>query len=73
MALEAIALWRLLILVTDQLRRGTPAVVGGLRLRLDEPRRLAVWATSVMLVVVPIGLLFGPLLARYADRMIPIR
>jgi RsiW-degrading membrane proteinase PrsW (M82 family) len=73
MALEAIALWRLLLLVTDHLRGGEATVAGGLGLRLDEPRRLAAWAVGVMLVVVPIGLLYGPLLARYADRMIPIR
>jgi hypothetical protein len=73
MALEAIALWRLLFLVTDQLRGDGMTVMGGLRLRLDEPRRLAVWATGVMLVTVPIGILYGPLLARYADRMLPIR
>jgi hypothetical protein len=73
MALEAIALWRLLLLVTDRLRDGEATVTGGLGLRLDEPRRLAAWAVGVTLVVVPIGLLYGPLLARYADRMIPIR
>lgn len=73
MALEAIALWRLLLLVTDRLRGGETTVTGGLGLRLDEPRRLAAWGVGVVLVVVPIGLLYGPLLARYADRMIPIR
>lgn len=73
MALEAIALWRLLLLVTDQLRGNEATVAGGLGLRLNEPRRLAAWAVGVTLVVVPIGLLYGPLLARYADRMIPIR
>ncbi len=74
MALEAIALWRLLILVTDQLRGGAEATIeSGLGLHLDEPRRLAVWAAGVVLIVVPIGLLYGPLLARYADRMVPLR
>jgi hypothetical protein len=73
MVLEAIALWRLLLMTTDRLRGGAPTVDGSLGLRLDEPRRLAVWATGVVLIVVPIGLLYGPLLARYADRMLPIR
>jgi hypothetical protein len=71
MVLEAITLWRVLILTTDQLRGDAP-VETGLGLRLDEPRRLAAWAMGVILVVVPIGLLYGPLLSRYADRMIPL-
>ena len=73
MALEAFALWRLLLLTTERLRGGAATVDNSLGLRLDEPRRLAIWATVVVLVVVPIGLLYGPLLGRYADRMLPIR
>jgi hypothetical protein len=73
MALEAFALWRLLLLTTDRLRGGSEAVDGGLGLRLDEPRRLAAWALGVVLVIVPIGVLYGPLIARYADRLTPLR
>jgi RsiW-degrading membrane proteinase PrsW (M82 family) len=72
MALEAIALWRLLLLVTDQRRGAAATADGGLGLRLDDPRRLAAWATGVLLVLVPIGLLYGPLLTRYADRLVPL-
>lgn len=72
MALEAIALWRLLLLVTARLRGGTATVDSSLGLRLDDPRRLAAWATGVLLVIVPIGLLYGPLLTRYASRMVPL-
>jgi hypothetical protein len=73
MALEAFALWRLLLLTTDRLRGGSEEVDGGLGLRLDEPRRLAGWALGVVLVIVPIGVLYGPLIARYADRLTPLR
>ena len=73
MALEAIALWRLLILTTDRLRGGSEAVDGGIGLRLNEPRRLAVWALGLILVIVPIGMLYGPLVTRYADRLTPLR
>jgi len=48
-------------------------VESGLRLHLERPRRLAFWATAVLVIVVPIGALYGPLLARYADRLLPIR
>jgi RsiW-degrading membrane proteinase PrsW (M82 family) len=73
MVLEAVALWRLLVLVTDQLAGASQTVAGGLNLGLDQPRRLAAWAVGLMLIVVPIGALYGPLLTRYADRLIPIR
>jgi RsiW-degrading membrane proteinase PrsW (M82 family) len=73
MVLEAVALWRLLVLVTDQLAGSSQTVAGGLNLGLDQPRRLAVWAVGLMAIAVPIGALYGPLLTRYADRLIPIR
>lgn len=74
LVLESIALWRLLGLMTDRLAGGSDAAVdSGLRLHLERPRRLAVWALGLLLVVVPIGALYGPLLARYADRLVPIR
>lgn len=74
MVLEAVALWRLLVLTTDRLAAGSEAAVeSGLRLHLERPRRLAFWATAVLVIVVPIGALYGPLLARYADRLLPIR
>jgi RsiW-degrading membrane proteinase PrsW (M82 family) len=73
MVLEAVALWRLLVLTTDQLAGGPGVVDPGLRLHLERPGRLAVWATGLLLVIVPIGALYGPLLARYADRLVPLR
>jgi len=74
MVLESIALWRLLVLMTDRLADGAEATVdAGLRLRLERPGRLAVWALGLLAIVVPIGALYGPLLARYADRLVPIR
>lgn len=74
MVLESVALWRLLVLTTDRLAGGSEtAVESGLRLHLERPRRLAVWALGLLLVIVPIGALYGPLLARYADRLVPIR
>ena len=75
MVLEAVALWRLLALVTGQLGGGDGAsqVDASVRLHLERPRRLAVWALGLLLIVVPIGSLYGPLLARYADRLAPLR
>ena len=74
MVLESIALWRLLVLMTDRLAGGSEAAVdSGLRLHLERPRRLAVWALGLLAIVVPIGALYGPLLARYADRLVPLR
>ena len=73
MALEAIALWRLLAVTTGRLAGGESTVDEGVSLGLDQPRRLAIWATGLVLLVVPIGVLYGPLLARYADRLVPLR
>jgi hypothetical protein len=75
MVLEAVALWRLLVLVTGQLAGGDAAsqVDASVRLHLERPRRLAVWALGLLAIVVPIGALYGPLLARYADRLAPLR
>jgi RsiW-degrading membrane proteinase PrsW (M82 family) len=74
MVLESIALWRLLVLTTDRLAGSSEAAVdAGLRLHLERPRRLALWALGLLAVVVPIGALYGPLLARYADRLVPLR
>jgi RsiW-degrading membrane proteinase PrsW (M82 family) len=72
MVLEALALWRLLVVVTDQLTEpGRAAVEPMLPLHLDRPGRLAVWATGLLALAVPIGALYGPLVARYASRMLP--
>jgi RsiW-degrading membrane proteinase PrsW (M82 family) len=73
MLLEAMALWRLLVHVSDLLRdpvlgeQPTTPV-----LAMAQPRRLALWATGLMLVLAPLGALYGPLVARYAGRLVPI-
>ena len=73
MVLEAIALWRLLVVVTDRLRDpARPTVEPALALHLEQPRRLAVWAAGLLLVLVPLGALYGPLLARYVNRLVPL-
>jgi RsiW-degrading membrane proteinase PrsW (M82 family) len=72
MVLEAVALWWLLLTVTARLRApGTPALESALSLHLEQPRRLALWATGLVAVLVPIGALYGPLLSRYAGRLLP--
>lgn len=74
MLLEALALWRLLVVVCDRLRDPSqPCVETMLALHLDRPRRLAVWAAGLMVVLVPLGALYGPLLARHASRLLPVR
>ena len=74
MVLEAIALWRLLVVVTDRLRDpGQPEAEPLLALRLEQPRRLALCATGLLLVLVLLGALYGPLLGRYADKLLPIQ
>ena len=74
MLLEALALWRLLVVTTDHLRDPRHAPVETtLALHLERPRRLVLWATGLLAVLVPAGALYGPLLARYADRLLPVR
>jgi hypothetical protein len=73
LALEAITLWRLLVVVTRHLRDpNRPEVAADLALRLDRPRRLALWASGLLLVLVPLGALYGPLVERYARRLLPL-
>jgi hypothetical protein len=71
--LEAIALWRLLAVVTARLRepdRAGADVAPGLS--LAQPRQLALWAAALAAVLVPLGALYAPLLARYAARLLPM-
>jgi hypothetical protein len=73
MLIEAAALWWLLGFVTDRLQ--DPALgkePPRLELALRRPRRLALWATGLMFVLVPIGALYGPWLACYAQRLVPL-
>jgi RsiW-degrading membrane proteinase PrsW (M82 family) len=73
MALEALALWRLLVVVTDRLRDPSqPPIETALSLHLERPRRLALWAAGLMLILVPTAALYGPLIARYAYRLMPV-
>jgi hypothetical protein len=73
MVLEAIALWRLLVVVTGRLRDpAQPEPAAALALHLEEPRRLALWATGLVVVLVPVGALYGPLLARYVSYLWPL-
>jgi hypothetical protein len=73
MLLEAVAIWRLLVVVSGRLRDpAAPAVETALALQLEQPRRLALWATGLLALLVPIGALYGPLAARYADKLLPL-
>jgi hypothetical protein len=70
MVLEAAGLWRLLVAVTDQLRDSqVPVATPILDLHLEQPARLALWATGLLVVLVPVGALYAPLLARYTSRL----
>jgi hypothetical protein len=73
MVLEAIALWRALVVVTGLLRDpDQPERASTFSLGLDQPRRLALWATGLLVVCASLGALYGPLLARYADQLRPL-
>jgi RsiW-degrading membrane proteinase PrsW (M82 family) len=73
MIVEAIALWRLLVVVAGRLRDPEePEIDTALALHLERPRRLALWATGLVLVLVPVGALYGPLVARYVDKLLPV-
>ena len=72
MALEAVALWWLLLVVTRQLGRDPEAADAAPSLGLDRPTRLAARATALVLGIVPLGVLYGPLLTRYAERLFPL-
>jgi hypothetical protein len=74
MLLEAIALWRVLPLVADQLGagEGVPAVPL-LALRLERPERLALWASALFALIVPVAALYGPLVERYWRIAYPLR
>jgi hypothetical protein len=70
LAVGTAGLWRLLGLVTAQLREPQqPEVMAVLALHLEQPRRLALWAAGLALLLVPVGALYGPLLARYVSRL----
>jgi RsiW-degrading membrane proteinase PrsW (M82 family) len=73
MLLETLALWRVLILVTVQLHpSATPSAEPLLALHLERPRRLALWAIGLLLLLVPLGALYAPLLERYVPRLAPL-
>lgn len=73
MLLEAIALWRLLVLVTRNLASEENVVAEPfLALHLEQPRHLALWAGAALFLVVPIAMLYGPLVARYWSIAYPI-
>lgn len=70
--LESLALWRLLLAVTARLAASPGTPPAGLGLGLEQPRRLALWATALAFLLVPLGALYGPLLAHYAERLAPL-
>src|SRR5262249_24812419 len=70
MVLEALALWRVLVLMAHQLRdKRAPVAIPLLDLHLEQPARLAVWATALLVVIVPIGALYALLLERYTNKL----
>lgn len=72
MVLEAIVLWRVLVVVTEHLRDPSqPGVPPALALKLAQPRRLALWATALAVVLPVLGALYGPLAGRYVERLMP--
>ena len=74
MLLEAIALWRLLYVVTGRLAGSAkPAEEPFVGLQLERPARLAIWATAVALVALPVAALYGPALARYLELVVSFR
>ncbi|MBI2954701.1 MAG: PrsW family intramembrane metalloprotease [Chloroflexi bacterium] len=74
LVLEAVLLWRILLLVSSRLRDAeSPEIEPLVEMRLEQPRRLALLALAAMLLVVPISALYGPLVARYAAIAFPFR
>jgi RsiW-degrading membrane proteinase PrsW (M82 family) len=69
MLLEALALWRLVAVVSDHLREPGEHVEALLALHTEQPRRLALWASGLLIVAVSIGALYGPLVGRWAERL----
>jgi hypothetical protein len=72
MVLEAMALWRILVVVTGQLRESHagPSANWAIHVHLEQPARLAVWATGLLVLIVPIGALYAPLLERYTTTLL---
>ena len=68
-AWEALALWRLVAVVSDHLREPGEHVEALLALHTEQPRRLALWASGLLIVAVSIGALYGPLVGRWAERL----
>ncbi len=71
----SVFMWRLLVVVTPRLRDPAQAEAEAeplLALHLENPRRLALWATSLMVVLATLGALYGPLIERYVDRLLPL-
>jgi RsiW-degrading membrane proteinase PrsW (M82 family) len=69
MILEALVLWRMVVVVSEHLREPGAQVEPLLALHLEQPRRLALWASGLLIVAVSIGALYGPLLGRWAEKL----
>jgi RsiW-degrading membrane proteinase PrsW (M82 family) len=73
LVVESIVLWRLLLTTCERLRDPSAPTEAGPVPRLGSPRRLALWATASLFAVLPLSALYGPLLARYVERLTPLR
>ncbi|MFQ5811723.1 MAG: HEAT repeat domain-containing protein [Anaerolineae bacterium] len=73
MILEILFMWRILLTITARLREpGAREPETLLALRLHEPRRLALWASALLVIFVPVAALWDPLLGRHLSQMLPV-
>ncbi|MFN8498683.1 MAG: PrsW family glutamic-type intramembrane protease [Anaerolineae bacterium] len=72
MLMEAIALWWLLVAVTDRLRKPGEAQRAPLwMLHLDQSQSLALWAATLLAILAPLAGFYRPILEVYASKLLP--
>jgi RsiW-degrading membrane proteinase PrsW (M82 family) len=67
LVLLSVLVWRLLFVVTGWLREEQPAGARVPLIRLDQPRSLALVATTLLAVALAVGALWGPLLTEHIE------
>jgi hypothetical protein len=73
MLLETLVLWRVLFIVTAQLREPNLATAQpSVGLHLERPRRLALWSIGLLVLLVPLAALYAPLVQQYMVKLMPL-
>jgi RsiW-degrading membrane proteinase PrsW (M82 family) len=73
MLVETLVLWRVLFIVTAQLREPNLATAQpSVGLHLERPKRLALWSIGLLVLLVPLAALYAPLVEPYMIKVMPL-